>query len=265
MTFQFQPLRLTTLLSLALVCFTAALAHAQQPTRPFTFERPMHNFASQGLNQENCINISLLNNTDKPRKMTELMTEDDEHYKITSPSQSMLPITLPAYSTMYVAVCFTATAQGAYHSKLYAIFDRDTATLELIGEGMGDAPMPPMGMAPVKSYQNDLKVSNLFTLGKVKKIRLSKANKKDLPPNKIYVSLASQSAVTVLLTNSLGSTVRKYFDNEGKAAGEYEFEFDGKDTFDQPLPAGNYYVRAEIKDLTTQRVYVMTKKIAVKK
>lgn len=254
-------------------------AYAQQPFNsttntstpgligpPVQFERDLMDFNSQGLDQENCVNLSLVNRTDRPRALTGLYSADPAHYKIASPTSAMLPITIGPYSSMYVAICFKTSRPGQYNSRVVAVFNSDSAVLQVHGMGLGDSPAL---QDQFHSFETDLRVSEDFTLhpkkAAVKNVSLMVDPKSKLPQNTIYLSLNSQSGVTLVLTDALGKVVRKFFDNEGKAMGEYAVMFDGRDQNEKPLEPGGYVLRAEIKDLQTQQLKTFSKHITLKK
>ncbi len=196
------------------------------------FERSTIDFLSQGIEQENCINVSLSNRSDRPDTLTILESLDPKHFRINSPVQEMMPMVLEPHSSVYVNLCFKADKEKQYHAAVIAVSDADTAKLLLSGKGVKQkvqGPMPTMLDLKVRKGKN--RIDRIFA-----------------------IELPVRSTVTLEVQDVLGRTVRKLITNEIKSPGEYEVEYSWLDDDEKALPAATYLLRLEATSLETHEV-----------
>jgi hypothetical protein len=209
----------------------------------FAFERPMIDFSTQGLDQENCINIPLTNKSDRPRLLTGLASRDPSHFAIMSPIETMLPMSVAPHSSIYVNLCFKADKEKEYRSSIYAAFGDDTASLALVGRGV-----------------KRLREGPLPTKTEVSVITPKKKSKN----RTVAFELPFRCTINLEVENMLGKTVRRFLINEVKVAGHYEIGFNGKDDNLVTLPKGIYFIRLEVENIETHETQHATTKLVIK-
>ncbi len=205
------------------------------------FERLRLDFAPQSVGITNCVNIPINNTTDRPRQLTALISHDPTHFSISSPAEVMLPMTIGANSSLYIAVCFKGDKVKEYKSDLLAAFQSDTVRLGLSGKVIEkkDAPAVP--------------TNTELTIQKKKKNQW-----------KITIGLPRHATILLHLENALGKTIRNFPFSDVKAPGYYEVDFDGKDDNEKPLEAGGYVLRLEMSDLESHAKSHTSSRIEVK-
>jgi hypothetical protein len=196
------------------------------------FDRPAIDFLSQGVQQENCINMPLSNKSDHPKLLTILESEDPKHFRINSPVQEMMPMQLEPHSSVYINVCFKADKEKEYHSTLIAVFGDDTLKLDLRGKGVKQKVVGPMP-------------TELALKSKLAKNRINRI---------LNIELPTRSTITLEVDDMLGKPIRKLITNELKSPGEYEIDFNWTDDNQKPMPAGSYLVRLEANSLETHQI-----------
>jgi hypothetical protein len=204
------------------------------------FERQLLDFASQGVDQENCTNLPILNNTNRPQMLTGLASRDP-HFVITSPSEQMLPVIIPPQGSLYIAVCFKSHEAKSFQSQIVARLSDDSVVLVVKGAAV------PLKMANLPPTATTFEAAS--------------CGKRSFD---LKASIARRSTVLLQVTNSLGYIVRTYLANEVKTPGRYEVRFDGKDETGAKLPAGKYIARFEAKDVETKEEVKRSKTIVLK-
>ena len=210
---------------------------------PVAFERPMLDFLTQGVGQENCVNVQLTNRTSKPVVLTLLRSLDAKHFRLNSPASEMMPMTLEPNSSVYINVCFKAEREKEFKSWIIAVVGSDTLRLVVMGRGVKQKSVGPL---PQKL---DLKIL------KPVKHKFDRTFSIDLP---------MRSTVTLEVRDILGKTVRKLLLNDMKSAGEYQVEFNWKDDEQKPLHAGTYVVRLEVNSLESHETDHLSQMITLK-
>jgi hypothetical protein len=205
------------------------------------FERPKLEFAPQSVGIENCENVSLTNTTDHPRLLTQLRSLDSRHFKISSPNQEMLPITVGGNTSFYINICFKAEETKPYSSTVLAIFQTDTVRLTVSGKGL----TPP----DVIKLLDEAAITEATFKKKVWTFRYGLKNR-------AYAKLT--------LENINGQTVKSFPSEELKTAGYYEFKFDGVGDRGKKLDKGMYILRLEAVDPTTGKKTHSSKVITIK-
>ncbi len=196
------------------------------------FDRPTVDFLTQGVQQENCSNMPLMNKSDRPKMLTMLRSDDPAHFRINSPVQEMMPMQLEPHGSLYINICFRADKEKEYHSRVIAVFGEDTVVLLVSGKGVKQkavGPTPTVLALKVKKSKN----------------RIDRVLELELP---------LRSTVTLEVQDILGKPVRKLITNELKSAGEYEFNFDWTDDAQHPMPAGTYVIRVEATSVESRAV-----------
>jgi hypothetical protein len=206
------------------------------------FERVRVDFAPQSLGVENCVNIPLNNTTDHPRVLLHLLSLEPNSFYISSPAESMLPLTIGGNSSLYINICFKATKLGEYKSSVLAIFQDDTVRLGLIGKGIA-APTA----APIP---------------KETKLIVTKGRKKH--ESTIQIDLSRRAVVRLNLENSLGKTLRSFPFDDIKTPGVYQVTFDEKSDAGKRLDRGTYYLRMEVVDLDAHTTSHDSKTITIR-
>src|ERR1035437_1469515 len=181
------------------------------------FERPKLEFAPQSVGIENCANVSLTNTTDHPRLLTQLRSLDARHFKISSPSSEMLPITVGTNTSFYINICFKADEPKAYASTLVAIFQSDTVRLTLAGKGV----TPP----EVLKLPTEAAITNIT----YKKHAWT-----------FQYGLKSRAYAKLTLESMEGKVVKSFQSEDLKTPGYYEVTFDGKSEAGKKLDKGMY-------------------------
>ena len=189
------------------------------------FERPRLEFAPQSVGIENCANVSLTNTTDHPRLLTQLRSLDPRHFKISSPNQEMLPITVGANTSFYINICFKAEEVKDYHTTIIAIFQTDTVRLTVIGKGLTP---PEVVKLPAEAA---------ITEAIYKKHEWT-----------FRYGLKDRAYAKLALENIKGQTVKTFPSEELKTAGYYEFKFNGIGDNGKKLDKGMYILRLEAVD-----------------
>jgi len=209
------------------------------------FERPKLDFAPQSMGIENCANVSLTNTTDHPRLLTQLRSLDPRHFKISSPSSEMLPITVGANTSFYINVCFKADETKEYASALVAIFQSDTARLALSGKGV----TPP----EVLKLPDEAAITDI----KFKKHRA-------LASWTFQFGLKTRAYAKLTLESMAGKVVRLFPFEELKTPGYYEVNFDGKSDAGTKVEKGAYVLRLEATDPTNGKHTHSSKILVIK-
>lgn len=205
------------------------------------FERPKLDFAPQSVGIENCDNVSLTNTTDHPRLLTQLRSLDPRHFKISSPNQEMLPITVGANTSFYINVCFKAEETKPYASTLIAIFQTDTVRLSVSGKGL----VPP----EVVKLPEEAAITEVTYKKKIWKFRYG---------------LKTRAYAKLALENVKGQTVKTFPSEELKTAGYYELTFNGVGDNGKKIDKGMYILRLEAVDPTNAKKTHSSKVIWVK-
>lgn len=150
-------------------------------------------------------------------------------------------MTIGAKSSLYIAICFKADVPREYKSEILAIFQSDTARLQLTGkiiDKKNAAPVPTTTELEVK---------------KKKKNEWS-----------ISVGLPRHATITLNLENALGKVVHSFPFFDIKAPGYYGVEFDGKDDNKKPLAKGSYVLRLEMTDVASHSKVHASKMLEIK-
>jgi hypothetical protein len=241
------------LLALVVVFFSASAfaqgVFVQQPEPvkispdegTLAFERPKLEFAPQSVGIENCENVSLTNTTDHPRLLTQLRSLDPRHFKISSPNQEMLPITVGANTSFYINICFKADETKPYSSTIIAIFQTDTVRLAVNGKGLTPPEVVKLPQEAAITEATFKKKEWIFRYGL---------------KNRAYAKLA--------LENIKGQTVKTFPSEELKTAGYYEFKFNGIGDNGKKLDKGMYILRLEAVDPTNGNKTHSSKVITLK-
>lgn len=224
------------------VLVVAGNAHSQMEFTPSGFGQPQvafsqktYDFNSQSLGSSNCVDLPLVNQTDRPRLITALRSNLGV-YTIVSPAEEMLPIQLPAGGTMYLSVCFAPIEARNYNGRITAVFSEDSTQLVVTGSGVVLKP-------EIKPTKTDLRVQQ---------------KKKGSREFIFEVDLAETSAIELTVSDPLGKTVKSYTNGELKSAGPYQFTFQGVDGNGNPLPAGKYYVKLAVGDFKLSKSIEIT-------
>lgn len=188
------------------------------------WSQSVFNFNSQTVAVEKCVNIPILNATDRPRLLTALYSTD-RSFNISSPAEEMLPMTIEPMGSMKIAVCFRPSDLKKFSGRITAVFGTDSTSLSV--EGIGIKPV----VGPKPPAQTGLEIAG----GKKRSWVFS-------------VDIAQPSQISLTVVDALGRTVRSLSGSEIKAAATYKFDFDGKDDKGNKLAAGTYYVKLSATD-----------------
>jgi hypothetical protein len=206
------------------------------------FTQGNYDFNAEQVGKSNCVNLPLVNQSDRPRLLTALRSNLGA-FTISSPAEEMLPLQLPPGGTMYVSVCFKPEAERNYNGRISAVYGHDSATMVVTGSGLIITQSK-----PITSY--DLRVEK------------KNGSQRDFILN---VDLLDATSIELTVSDALGKTVRSYTKGEVKAAGPYQFTFDGTDGNNSPLPFGKYFVKLIAKDFKSTKSIEITGKAETKK
>lgn len=230
-------LSMKRLLLVLVILFVADSARSQMEFTPSGFGKPQvgfsqktYDFNSQAIGSSNCINLPLVNQTDRSCLLTALRSNLGV-YTIVSPAEEMLPIQIPAGGTMYLSVCFAPIESRNYNGRITAVFSDDSTQLVVTGSGI-------VLKQEIKPTANDLRV---------------KPKKKGSREFIFEVDLMASSSIELTVSDPLGKAVKSYTNGELKAAGPYQFTFEGVDGNGDVLPAGKYYVKLTVGDFKSTK------------
>jgi hypothetical protein len=221
-------------------CAVTLRAQSGEPVRLFgqqeiAFAQTSFDFNAQGIGMPNCINIPLINRTDRPRLLTALRSNNSA-FTISSPAEEMLPIEIQPGGTMFVNICFRPMKEMSYAAKISAVFGTDSSELAVLGGGIKVEPIK----IPAK---DDLRVSR----------------KKDSKTEFVFeVDLARSSAIELTVSDALGTPLKSFTYGEIKQAGPYRFTFNGRDSNGRPLEKGKYYVKLATMDFKATKIFEVT-------
>lgn len=223
-------MKILALAALTVITLCSNIYAQPREDRPFgqaeiAFAQKSFDFSAQGVGTPNCINIPVINRTDRPRLLTALRS-NNAVFTISSPAEEMLPIEIQPGSTMFVNVCFIPREETKYTGAISAVFGTDSSLLAVNGGGIRIEPLK----IPTK---DDLRVSR----------------KKDSKTVYTFeVDLAKPSVIELVVFDELGKPLKSYTYGEIKQAGPYRFTFNCRDSNGKPLAKGKYYVKLATAD-----------------
>ncbi|MBS1904701.1 MAG: hypothetical protein JSS75_13425 [Bacteroidetes bacterium] len=216
--------------------------HGAPPIPPFAFNLSEMKFGAQGIGVQSCMYVQITNTAAVPQVIKKLYVVDGKDYSIPSPSQQMLPITVPQTSNVTISVCFKPTTPGDHNTNLTMVTDRDSIVLPIQGKG--------------------LKAEDL---AKMPKVGLTIEEPKKHSKQWVFrLRLLAQSRVTMQVFDALGMLVQTYSMNDIKQEGVFEQTFEGLDKGRLPLPSGTYYVRCVVDEVARNNPQIYTKTITIK-
>ena len=198
------------------------------PPPPFAFNVGELKFGAQGTSVQSCLYVTITNLSPIPQEMTKLFTYDEKNYSIPSPSTAMLPIKVQPQSNLTISVCFKPDKVGEFKTKLVIRTPNDSVVIPVSGKG--------------------IKAEDVGKLPK-NELVIVKPKKKNTDW-KFKLQLISSSKVTLQIFDELGSPKITLLNGDFKNDGTYEIAFDGLDKGKIKLPAGKYFVRCVIEDVT---------------
>jgi hypothetical protein len=214
---------------------------------PFAFNMPQIRFGAQATGIESCIKLQITNVTSTPQAITRLEFRGESSqltaFEIPSPSQKMLPISVPPRKPFEISVCFKPASVGSYKTRLIIRTATDSVVLPIDGKGMKPE-----------------------DIGKLPKTELTVIKPKKKGKDWIFkLQLTNSSKISLQLFDDLGAMTTTLLTNDLKEAGVYDIPFSGLDKDKKKLPKGNYYLRCVIEDVThTGQVMKFTKVVEIK-
>jgi hypothetical protein len=185
-------------------------------------------FGAQAVGIESCVKCKIRNLSGGSQTLTSLTIGDQVNYSIPSPSQKMLPMSIPAKQDLEISICFKPLKLGEFPTRLVVHSAFDSLVLPIDGKSM-------------KAEDISKLPKNELTVIKPKKKKHEWTLK---------LQLIASSKITMQLYDDLGGLVGTILNNDFKNEGTYEIPFDAIDKEKKPLPEGNYYLRCIIEDIT---------------
>jgi hypothetical protein len=186
--------------------------------------------------------VQITNTVPTEQRIKRLYVADGKDYSIPSPSQQMLPITVPANSGVTISVCFKPLTPGDHDSYLAVVTERDSFSVKIQGKGLKVEDLAKMPKAGLTIEQNKKKSKQWL----------------------FRVRLLAQARVTLQVFDPLGMLVQTFSMNDLKQEGVYEQVFEGLDKGHLPLPAGTYYVRCVVDEIARNSPQTFTKTVTIK-
>jgi len=209
---------------------------------PFAFNMPQIRFGAQASGIESCIKVTITNVTNSPQVITQLFVDDEKNYSIPSPSQKMLPISVPPKKPFDLSLCFKPAKIGTYKTRLTLKTISDSIILPIDGKGMKPEDIS-------KLPKNELTVIKPKKKGADWTFKLQ---------------LISPAKITLQLFDALGVMAVNLLNNDYKDEGTYEIPYSGLDRDKKKLTEGNYYLRCVIEDVARNQTTKFTKLIEIK-
>lgn len=212
---------------------------------PFVFNLSELKFGAQGVGVQSCMYVQVTNASTTAQSIKKLYVADGKDFSIQSPSQQMLPVTVPPTSSVTISVCFKPLTSGDHHSYLALVTQNDSFAVQIQARGLKSedlAKMPKAGLT----------------------IEQPKQKKKNAKEWLFRVRLLAQARVTLQVFDALGMLVQTYSMNDLKPEGVYEQTFEGLDKGHLPLPPGTYYVRCVVDEIARNSPQTFTQSITIK-